>query len=304
MFTSCVLAESSIAMYSGRIEKWILFLPHQLRNFDFLIIAPKRSIFYLSQSLQKSSSDTPTNRHCYISSIVALFTHSSESIKHLPDTDSLLKEWISLQKDNTKVITIRRLQNKPTEAQEIKGVNLVTWRNIITTRDTLKRGSSEHLLLSFYTYIYPLRADLFSTQIMQSIQKSSIPKSTIINYIIYSDNISSLYIYNFKTAKKYKSIIYDPIPLELHNILKESLTMNPREYLFVDSRGEPFSRDSFSKWSNRILSKLFKTAISLSTLRHLFISTLDFNMPTQTLQEIGNKMGHSLSMQKLYQWKS
>lgn len=298
MFSSCELADSSIALYKGRIEKWLSYLPKKIQDIDFLIIAPERSMYFLQKTLESLGSNTPTNRHCFISSIVALFTHSPESIDHLPETKKLLSEWTALQKENTKVITIRRLQNKPTESQESKGVHEVTWSDVLTTRDSLERCSSEHLLLSFYTYIYPLRADLFSTQIVKAGEKP-----TEKNYILMKEKSSSLYVQDFKTVKKYGSIVYDPLPSELHTILQESLKKNPREYLFIDSRGNAFSRDGFSKWSNRLLTNALKSSISLSTLRHLFISTLDFNMPAEKLQEIGNKMGHSLSMQKLYQWK-
>ena len=298
MFASSELAPSSVELYTTRIQRWLTFLPPSLQDLDFLVVAPNRSLSYLSHALELSSSNTPTNRHCYISSIVALFSHSKKTIQHLPDIDSLQSQWISLQKENTKVITIRRLQNKPTETQEAKKTNSVSWSDVLAKRDTLEQGSLSHLLLSFYTYIYPLRADLFSIPILTTLDAASIK-----NYIRMTEKSSSLFIHDFKTAKKYGAIIYDPLPSELHEILKVSLKLHPREYLFADARGQPFSRDGFSKWSNRILSRLFDTAISLSTLRHLFISTLDFNMAAEKLQEIGNKMGHSLSMQKLYQWK-
>jgi hypothetical protein len=43
--------------------------------------------------------------------------------------------------------------------------------------------------------------------------------------------------------------------------------------------------------------------VTLTTLRHLFVSTIDFNKTRGTeLEAIGNAMGHSIAMQKGYQW--
>ena len=40
-------------------------------------------------------------------------------------------------------------------------------------------------------------------------------------------------------------------------------------------------------------------------LRHMFISTIDFNNSTpEQLQIIGNQMGHHIGQQLLYKWKS
>jgi len=39
-------------------------------------------------------------------------------------------------------------------------------------------------------------------------------------------------------------------------------------------------------------------------LRHIYISSLDFNSPPSTLLEIGKKMGHQLSQQMLYKWRN
>jgi hypothetical protein len=297
LFKDCKLSESSKQLYKTRIQKWMTFMPLSLRDIDFIVCAPKRALHYLSLALEEFSSNTTTNIHCYISSIVALFTHSSGTISHLPGVKGLGEEWVRLQKENTAKITERRLQNKPTEAQEEKLSSDVKFDDLIKARDTLELGSTEHLLFSFYTYIYPLRADLYAVEIVEPGQAP-----TCENYIIHSSKCSSLVIGNYKTVKKYGKIIYDKLPDPLHDALLVSLRIHPREYLFIDANGNVFNRDSFSKWTGRIFTRVMKTSMSISVIRHLFVSTLDFNMKAEDLKAIGDKMGHSLSMQKLYQW--
>lgn len=298
-FADSSLADSSKKLFVSRIEKWIMYHPPQLRHILFLLSSPKRSIHYLKLHLNSSKSNTSTNKHCYISAIVALFSHRSTIINELPYAKTLEKEWLDIQKDNSKDIMTRRLQNKPTEKQEKKISKDISWSTVLEKRDALKRSSLEHLLFSFYTYIYPLRADFYNVKIV-----SVKPTSNSDNFIVHTKKSSCLYINNYKTSKKYGPIVYESLPSELHAILSESLKNSPRDFLFVDAFGKPFSRDSFSKWSNRIFSKILNSKISISILRHLFISTIDFNQPAEKLHEIGQKMGHSFSMQKLYQWTS
>jgi hypothetical protein len=44
--------------------------------------------------------------------------------------------------------------------------------------------------------------------------------------------------------------------------------------------------------------------MTLTLIRHQFISTLSMELPANELEAIGRLMGHSLSVQKLYKWHS
>jgi integrase len=168
-------------------------------------------------------------------------------------------------------------------------------------RDTLKVGSPERLLLSLYTYIPPVRADYFEVRINPP---KSIIEDSKSNYIVLDNEKSALVLQDFKTAAKYKEIRHT-LPPPLFQEIQQSLKDKPRNYLFVmqtDST-RPYDRGAFSKWANKVLSDLFKIPMTLTSLRHLFISTLDFNKTRASeLEKIGNSMGHSISMQKGYQW--
>jgi len=116
---------------------------------------------------------------------------------------------------------------------------------------------------------------------------------------------SRLVIADFKTSKVYGQILHEKLPKELHDEIIISLQKQPREFLFVNARNEPFTRDTFSKWSSRVLEKLFGVIMTLTIIRHLYISSLDFNkMTTKELDKIGKQMGHSLNMQSQYRWNN
>jgi hypothetical protein len=154
-----------------------------------------------------------------------------------------------------------------------------------------------HLLLSMYTYLYPVRADYFATEIVQQGADPSVP-----NYLrIHSDH-SELVLRDFKTAKAYPPIHYERLPDPLHQLLLASLQSHPRKYLFEKPNGKPYTRNTFSQWASGILRELFGVELTLTIIRHLFLSTLSMDLPVTELERIGKLMGHSLTLQRLYKW--
>ena len=97
--------------------------------------------------------------------------------------------------------------------------------------------------------------------------------------------------------------IKNKLPLELNNELVESLRLKPRKYLFTNQTGQPFTRNSFTVWSKRILSKLFETEFTLVFFRHSFITHyISQNVTDAQIKEASEKMGHSPEMFRAYRW--
>lgn len=290
-------ATSTVTLYNMKMKKWIEYMPDGKKSIIHIALNKKESVDILTSSLEKP---TNTNLHGYYSAIIAFVEHNTYLPKLFDKKflEDLFQDWAKLRKDNESPIVQRRLENKPTETQTSKGGVKITFEDIIKKRDTLKYGSPERLLLGFYTYLPPVRADYFATQIVSLKQKP-----TEQNYIrLLTPSQSRCVLRDFKTKAKYERIEND-LPSELNDELRYSLTENPRDYLFVNVSGEPFSRNSFCVWSKRVLSKLFNTQMTLVLIRHLFISTIDFNtLSDKELTELGNKMGHSLAMQRTYRW--
>lgn len=293
LFHNTSLAESSRNLFGKKLAQYIGFLPKG-KTIDFIIDNPEQASKILQN--EKSIAQTSANRHMFYSAVVAYLKHTDQGRKR---AEPLKKRWESIQKENWEERRQQSVNNEPSKNQVMVAQTL-TWADIIKKRDELKPGM-EKLLLSMYTYIPPVRADYFDVEINPKNQDTGSNKS---NFIILNREPPELVIRDFKTAAKYKEIRHR-LPPELYKMIQLSLKEKPRDYLFVmpSNVKRPFDRAAFSKWANKILQSLFNVQINLTSLRHLFISTLDFNKTRATdLEKIGNSMGHSIAMQKGYQW--
>lgn len=294
-FAGASLAASSIKLYNDRLQRWLSMTPH--KNILRLIVFHKESYELLLKSIPDAE-NTATNRHMYLSSIIALFNHSPTIVSQLPPGVNVQPIWQDYMVKNSESIRERRLEGKPTEAQEKKEGTSLIFEQICKVRDALPDNSIDKLLIGFYTFIPCVRADYFATQIVFGKEIASYP-----NFISISEDNVSLVITDFKSKSKYKKIEHPSLPKELSRLLFLSLKDKPRKFLFVDEVGNPFTRSAFSSWATRRLSKLFNVKLTLTILRHIYVSSLDMNMPTKELEKISSLMGHSLSTQRSYKWE-
>jgi hypothetical protein len=291
------LSQASITLYNSRLTKWISLMPKEKQDLLHILLYPHESITYLAQL----DNANHANLHTYYTAIKSYLAHTkylSILINHTT-LQTLKDTWKQITYDNQTPIVHRRLQQKPTALQEKKGGTKLTYQDIVTKRDELETGSISKLLLAFYTYLPPVRADYGSVAIIHAEDETTSP-----NYIrIIDEGHAVCILTEFKTAKRYKKI-ENPLPDTLLQELQASLLKQPRTHLFVNQNNKPFTRNAFTVWTKRILSKLFDTQLTLVIVRHLFLSTIDYNNSTaEELLELGNKMGHSIQMQREYVWK-
>lgn len=298
-FTDASLAESSVKLYNDRLRRWLSLTPH--KNILRLLAFHKESYDYLLKGLTDKE-NTATNRHMYLSAVNALFSHCPTIVAQLPAGMDFRSSWQSLMIQNSEEIRERRLESKPTVAQEKKEGSALTFEQVCAVRDALPDNSIDKLLLGFYTYIPSVRADYFATQIVRKGEVGA--AATYPNFISLYEGGASLTLTDFKSKGKYKKIEHPSLPTELVRLLSVSLSERPRGFLFVDDVGAPFSRAGFSTWASRRLTKVFNVnKMTLVLLRHIYVSSLDMNMPTKELERIGSLMGHSLSTQRSYKWE-
>jgi integrase len=85
-----------------------------------------------------------------------------------------------------------------------------------------------------------------------------------------------------------------------------SLEKEPRDYLFVNKKGEKYSTaNAWNKWANRAIKLLTgNQQIQLRTLRHIYISHLLKNndLTRGERKKIAEKMGHTVDTQDKYKW--
>lgn len=272
-------------------------MPKEKQDILHILLYPHESITYLTQLTNTSN----TTIHSYYVAIKS-YLHHTKYLSILINSNTLQtlhETWNKLLSDIQIPMIHRRLQQKPTELQEKKGGTKLTFEDIVKKRDELEKGSISKLLLAFYTYLPPVRADYGSVEIVHAEDETSSP-----NYIRILDESHAVCILTeFKTAKRYKKI-ENTLPEPLLQQLQASLLKQPRTHLFVNQNDKPFTRNAFTVWTKRILSKLFNTQLTLVIVRHLFLSSLDYDsLSVEELVDLGNKMGHSIQMQRGYVWK-
>lgn len=222
--------------------------------------------------------------------VLTLFRHVPELSKQLSKQHVLWSEAFS---HTDKAIEERYKTNEPTEKQSN---GYVPYKDIIQKRDELMKGSNERLLLAMYTYIKPLRADFNQIRLYKSLPKDPEP-----NYIHLKKTGCVLILTEYKTAKTH-GVYEKELPPELCDEIQASLDKNPRDYLFETADHKPFDKaNSFNKSVNRTLQRIFNKPLTISLIRHAYISTLDFN--TLTIKEkeiIAKEMCHTLRLQDQY----
>lgn len=187
------------------------------------------------------------------------------------------------------------------EASDRQKKVYVAWAKILETRDTLVKDSQEYLLLSLYTMIPPSRADMNAVKVLKSDDEVDIKKHP--NYMVLYDDKIKLVYNEFKSKsrrlQKYEKIL----PGNLEAVVRKSLEMKPRDFLVVSPRtGLPYATgEAFAKYFDRVLERVFKKKVTINTLRHSFINSLDLNKLTPLEKEIiARDMMHSKDMMDKY----
>ena len=230
----------------------------------------------------------------YVTALKSLFQEAPGLKQKYPE---IFMKWDEIHKQVRQPINEKYQSNKPTDRQEEA---YVSFEELEKKRDSLEIGSDARLLLSLYTLVPPLRSDYNLVAIYKNDKDIKYD-----NYLILNKN-PYLVITKYKTAKTYKDIKID-LPKKLVKEIKESLKLKPREFIFVQKNGKPYEKsNTFNRWANRTLKSLFeKKNISLSTLRHIYITRRDLKLEEKSGLErnkIAQIMGHSVGTQQNYLW--
>lgn len=266
------------------------------KDLNYLLLNPDYSIKEILDYVKRNNfgSHTADKIACCF---VAVFNYNQNFREKHKDKYDV---WCKLVKKKIKdVIDSKYNANTPTDRQIGAYISFET---LTKKRDELPEGSIERLLLYMYTAIPPARNDYYNLRIYY--RK---PKYDVGNYIVFKQRKNSIIVLNeFKTAKTYESISIQ-VPPDLYDEIKTSLSKDPRDYLFVSTQnGKPYqSSNTFLRWANRTLKAIFQNDMSLTTLRHIYISRRDLQLETKSgieRKRIADTMGHSLNQQQRYLW--
>lgn len=279
------IENSSLSIITKRnyMQKAIVLIKLVDKPLDYIIENPAPVIKIINDKYANIGS-----RKTFYTFILSLFRYNPElKTKHKHAFDTWFKEFST--SDDT--ITERYKENAPTKRQ-VDGY--IKFEDIIKKRDALADGLIDKLLLSFYSYIPPMRCDYGKVRLYETDVGES--KRTEPNYI----HDGKLVIRHFKTEKSHEAYSRD-LPKEIVSELKKSLEKKPREWLFINQQGKPFLRNTYTQWTTRILKRLFGKPLTVSLIRHAYINTLDFNTLTiKEKEEIAEGMAHTVATQDKY----
>lgn len=246
--------------------------------------------------IQKKYENTQT-RKAMAAAIKALFKHvPSLKTKFPTQADA----WNAFHAAQDRIISTKVMNSEMSERER---ANWVEWADVIAKQRALARdayGSDEHLLLSMYTLIEPLRQDFGNVAVIPAMPRNMSDLGEGNHIAIPEQGPGTLVLSKYKTQGAYGIYTRD-IPAELADVIRASLRRKPRGWLFVGARGKPFPLHTFTIYSNKLLQTIFGKKVTVTTLRHSFISNIDFNQSTPSqLMRTSRNMAHSLIQQQLY----
>jgi len=222
-----------------------------------------------------------------------LHSISKEYYKRIEDnkkTERESKNWIDLE-ELMKVLNYY--------IREIKKENIHK-RDGKTLNKKQNRLLQDYLIASLYL-LQPPRRNLYAdTKIIleKDFNKLSEIEKNNNNYlVIASRNRKYFYFGDYKTKKKYGSQKVE-ISKKLNSVINLWRYYNAdKEYLLYNTKGKKLTKNSLTKYLQKIFKISGKDNISSSMLRHIYISSKVDNESYKKMKALSHKMGHSIQEQ-------
>jgi len=301
------IKDSTRAVYVRHLEK----LTHEIMVRKGRVI-PLDTIIERPLDVERALSNMrPHAQDLYVASIVALLHHTGAR-RERPE---LYAEWCNLKRKIRGPIEEKYLSNAPDPRQKKAWVTFEELLSARSAADSRGDYSQDALLLWMYTAIAPVRGDYYRC-VVERVTSEAAADRAVSRAREHGNNAfvlgrgrvaSRTVLTDYKTSRTYGTLV-TPVPADLAAAVRLSLQQSPRDHLFVDSKGLPFtSRNSFTKWANRVLrARLGNDTVSLTTLRHVFISRRDLALETKTGRErnaVARAMGHGNATQDRYNFR-
>lgn len=226
------------------------------------------------------------------SALVALLVLFRYNPAYKETNIKLYDAWKKVFEETKTAVEQRYDENAPSKRQE---EGYVSYEEILRVRDSQPVGDIQRLLLDMYTHLKPMRCEYARV----ALYRGKVGPEP--NYILLRGKTGgTLVIQQYKTKKTHGTQEFD-LPIEIMTDLHKSLEADPRDWLFVNTRHEPYSRNLYVQWTLRVFKKLFGKPLSVALIRHSYINTLDFNTLTiKDKKAIATSMGHEVATQDRY----
>lgn len=279
------LSERSKTTYVNMMRRILVMTDHP--SIDHLL----RNADLYGPILEKNA----TTDEVYRTSIVTILAFFKYSEVKDTDRPSYLK-WYTYFIKARKRIYKRIIHHEPTDRQKEAHI---PWERVMNNYKSMTTGTQQHLLMSMITLLPPRRqTDWYKVRVYNESDPNYKPKRDH-NYINLNYHDPYILLVDYKTAK-YFGPWYKKIPKDLFEIIKESISNHPRDWLFVNGiTGDPYSSsDPFAKWSNRTIKKvMYNSLTTMNTMRHSYVSYIREKNPNMTLAEqktLSKDMGHNI----------
>lgn len=266
IFNNAKISDQSKKTYIGKMKTLLKEFNNEIPTIDQI----------------KKSDISINNKYMFLNTIMSYRKHAK-----LPRENDMQEYYKEIKESLDR-------NNNSTEKQK---KNYVSYNEIINKINELTENKNYYkaLLLAMYTYLPPVRSNYGCVILIDNEDENKIFIENKINHI-YNNKI---YLYNLKVKKTDDHIV--DMPNNLVDLINKSLIELPRNYLFVNNKGEFMNNAQFSIFANKILKSVFNKNITLTLLRHIYINELDMNkLNTKQKKEIAEKMNHSIAQQDNY----
>ena len=255
---------------------------------EWILKHPKEVVMTLKEM-------APQSRRSYMNAVLSVF-------KYAPELQCSMvkqyKKWQDMFQSLDEEISEKYDRNEPSARQREA---YMSWEEVLKKRDSLQKDSEEYLVMMLYTAIPPVRADYGNVLIT----KKEPEETTQGNYLVLNKKECRMVLNEFKSKGKSLKQYNKVLPKELEEVIRESLKREPRSHLIVGRDGKPYVRDnSYVVYLKRLMNKVLGKNISVSMLRHIYVSSLDMNELTSgEKSQISKDMLHSTSTNDRYRLK-
>lgn len=299
------LSESSKRTYTSNLKR----LLRDSKSDDFYEMV--KDVSKTTETISNNS-----NIHSRLGQLSALnMLFARGSIFQTPVYAKARSKYVEIHKQASELYENAREQNKLTEAQADKYMSIQQLRDIFFEKYTTfleldgnaqKEMSESHwrlflkrlLILGLYVLHPPVRQDYGCIRLYKT------KKTYNVNHIILCSN--TLVLTEYKTSRTYGRV-ESTLPSEVVNVLRASLVVEPRNWLFVKTNAKPYSHDlkdtnSFSVLVNRSLGDIVGKPIDVTSIRRAYTTWLaEQTLTFAERRRIAEIMGHSVIQSMKYQ---
>lgn len=289
------LSVATMRVYNSNL-KMLQGLGGTRHTTDYVIRHPTQTYALICKKTSKSMS-----RKTYIGAVMSLFKNVPGLAERHP------KELVVWQQAHTEECAAADewyTMNKATERQEHTHV---PWPEVLRVRDELPRDGMDYLFLSMYTYLPPARLDYDRLAMLMPRDKEPTTPAELEaepNYVVISSpRQMTMHLNAYKSKPKDGPGMTQDLPPVLCAIVWASLQRKPRRYLFNELiTGEPFKTSTAHiVYASRLLKRVLKNnAVSVSALRHSFITNLPARLKAGVREDIARRMMHGVAQSLCY----